>query len=124
MNKPAKKELIIAVAVMVVTLIGIGATLFVIRDNRSSEESKQKITLNSSTKKELGAEDAKTAGNWTFIKFDYSQGNFDVSIIPEILDRFEREHPNLSIIDYPEIVYNSFSLSLYPHGILIRHEKK
>ncbi|KKT20516.1 MAG: hypothetical protein UW04_C0029G0003 [Parcubacteria group bacterium GW2011_GWB1_43_8] len=42
----------------------------------------------------LSAENESTAGNWTFIKPGLNfQGRFDISTIPEILDKFEIEHP-------------------------------
>lgn len=62
-----------------------------------------------------------TKGNWTVFKFKFTYGiKFDISSVPNILDRFEKEHPKLCVQkgDW-QIVYNP--LSSYPHGILFRH---
>jgi len=97
--------------------LGLGCLLVISNIN---ERYKQKTALNSVSspiKKELSAEDTNTAGNWTYIGFT---GEFNISSIPEIMDKFEKEHPNLSIRDYPRIIYYGD----YPYGLLIRHDPK
>jgi len=134
MSKPEKTRLFeftffrMMVGAVVLSLV-IFLTFFLCNKiDKNGEKGKQKLALSSSAfpaKNELSAEDESTAGNWTFIKFRYKvnfHGIFDTSTIPEILDEFENKHPNLSIRDYPEIVYNPNSSS--PQGILIRHDLK
>ena len=101
-------------------------SFFVIWDHRSNERDIQKAALNSvgsPIKEKLSANNENTAGNWTIIVFNFQIGA-DISSISEILDRFEKEHPNLSIRDYPEIVYYTHTTYVYPHSILIRHDPK
>ena len=103
--------------------LGLGCLLVISNIN---ERYKQKAALNSVSspiKKELSANNENTAGNWTIIDFNFQVGS-DISSIPEILDRFEKEHPNLSIRDNPEIIYSTYNLYVYPHSILIRHDPK
>ena len=126
MNNKAKPRLVFWLAMLLGALI-IGSILMFVRIN---ERRKQKVALNSvgsPIKKELSANNENTAGNWTIIDFNF-QAESDISSmissIPEILDRFEKEHPNLSIRDYPEIVYYTHNLHVYPHSILIRHDPK
>ena len=114
--------------VVVVTIISIGGIMtggfFLARAYYNSDEFKQKSALKSFP---LNTKNTNTAGNWTIIPTDYHRDfrrfnqRFDSSYIPGILDRFEREHPNLSIRDW-KIVYDP--LSDYPHGILIWHTSK
>ena len=63
----------------------------------------------------------KTKGNYTVIKFK-NKYSFDISSVPEILNRFENEHKNL-IIKQVDIIYND-PLGSLPHGILIWHAIK
>ena len=62
-----------------------------------------------------------TKGNWTVFKFkNHPRWLFDIGLVPEILDRFEKEHPKLCVQkgDW-QIVYNPMNSS--PYGILFRH---
>ena len=114
--------------IVVVTIIIVGGIItggfFITRAYYDSDEFKQKFATKFSP---FPLNTENTAGNWTFIPTDYHRNfggfnqRFDPSSIHGTLDRFEREHPNLSIRDW-KIVYDP--LSDYPHGILIWHTPK
>ena len=70
-------------------------------------------------KSEIG--DFVTKGNWTVFKFENRPRQlFDIGLIPEILDRFEKEHPKLRLQNGDwQVVYNP--MNSHPYGILFRH---
>ena len=61
-----------------------------------NDESKQSLQQNFLP---LNTENTNTAGNWTFIPTSCQDSPLllDVCYYPKILDKFEREHSNLSI---------------------------
>ena len=70
-------------------------------------------------KSEIG--DFVTKGNWTVFKFEnHPRQLFDIGLIPEISDRFEKEHPKLRLQNGDwQVVYNP--MNSHPYGILFRH---
>lgn len=61
-----------------------------------------------------------TKGNWTSFKFKDTRWLFDIGLVPEILDRFEKEHPNLCVREGDwQIIYNP--INSCPYGILLHH---
>mgnify|MGYP001559011157 CR=1 FL=1 len=108
--------------IVVVTIIIVGGIItgvfFLTHVDCHNDESKQKSATKFSP---LNTENTNTAGNWTFIPTSCQDSPLllDVCYYPKILDKFEREHSNLSIRDWKIVYYDT-----YPFGILIWHTSK